>query len=273
MNMAYVSDSGQSVLSDRGSVGRETVSTRVADSPRLPVARPWPQEFHSGMEPKPLSRSVEDYLKAIYTRSESGAYASTTEIAEALEVQPGSATGMIKRLAEAELAEHVPYHGVRLTPAGKRAALRILRRHRILETYLQERLGYAWDHVHDEAEQLEHAASDYLIERMAVALENPSYDPHGSPIPSPTGEIEVVDRRTLAEASPGEVLSVRAVRDDDPEILQEMANLGLVPGARLRVLTVNQGKPMTVSRPDSGDEPRRVRVELAARIYVTAGGG
>ena len=226
----------------------------------------------SCVESKPLSRSVEDYLKAIYSRAGVDRYASTSDIAEALEVQPGSATGMIKRLAEAELAEHVPYHGVRLTPSGERAALRILRRHRILETYLKERLGYRWDNVHDEAERLEHAASDYLIERMAAALENPSYDPHGSPIPSPSGEIEVVDHRPLAEAAPGDVLTVRAVRDDNPELLQEMEGLGLVPGARVRILTAEEGQPMTVSRPDSDQEPRRVRLKLANRVFVTAGG-
>ena len=131
-----------------------------------------------------LSRSVEDYLKAIYGLSEAGDAASTSAIAEALDVQPASVTGMVKRLADSELVEHVPYKGVRLTEQGVRDALRVLRRHRILETYLCERLAYTWDDVHEEAERLEHAASEELIEKMAAALGFPSHDPHGAPIPT-----------------------------------------------------------------------------------------
>ncbi len=216
-----------------------------------------------------FSKSVEDYLKAIYSRSDADRYASTSDLAEELDVQPASVTGMIKRLAEAALVEHVPYHGVRLTPDGERAALRIVRRHRILETYLKERLGYAWDDVHEEAERLEHAASERLIERMAASLENPSYDPHGAPIPTSAGEIEAVDRRTLADAEPGEMVSVRAVRDDHPGPLQEMANLGLVPGARIRVLSGCAQRGLLVADSDRDEGPMRVAWDLAKRIYVT----
>ena len=131
-----------------------------------------------------LSRSVEDYLKAIYGLSGSGQPVSTSAIAEALDVQPASVTGMVKRMAAWGLLEHMPYKGARLTPPGTREALRVLRRHRILETYLYERLGFSWDDVHDEAERLEHAASDRLIEQMALALGSPSHDPHGAPIPT-----------------------------------------------------------------------------------------
>src|SRR5690606_36754340 len=122
-----------------------------------------------------LSRSVDDYLKAIYALSERRTPPSTSEIAGSLEVQPASVSGMIKRLAEAGYVEHVPYRGVRLSAGGTREALRIVRRHRSLELYLSERLGYSWEDVHDEAERLEHAASDELIERMAASLENPSH--------------------------------------------------------------------------------------------------
>ena len=150
-----------------------------------------------------LSRSVEDYLKVIYSLCEPGEVASTTSIAETLEVQPASVTGMVKRLAEAGYLEHVPYRGVQLTEAGKRTALRILRRHRILETYLTERLGYRWEDVHQEAERLEHAASDELIERMATALENPSSDPHGAPIPTSSGCRAVPRPPSTVPSSPG----------------------------------------------------------------------
>src|SRR3990172_3291884 len=115
-----------------------------------------------------LSRSVEDYLKAIYGLSERGEPASTSAIAEALAVQPASVTGMVKRMAESGLLEHAPYRGVRLTPRGQKEALKVLRRHRLIETYLCERLGFAWEDVHEEAERLEHAVSDLLVERMAA---------------------------------------------------------------------------------------------------------
>src|SRR6267378_4404361 len=138
----------------------------------------------------PLTRSVEDYLKAIYHLSSQGGFASTSDIAAMLEVSPPSVSGMVKRLSEAGLIEHVPYRGVQLTSQGRRAALRMIRRHRLLEVYLTERLGYDWDGVHDEADRLEHAVSDELIERMAAALGQPRYDPHGEPIPTAAGDIE-----------------------------------------------------------------------------------
>src|SRR5690606_26365008 len=137
--------------------------------------------------------------KAIFDLCESGDPASTTSIAVALDIQPASVSGMIKRLAEAGLLEYVPYRGVRLTERGAREALRVVRRHRILETYLCERLGYSWDDVHGEAERLEHAASDGLIERMAAALEFPRHDPHGAPIPTRAGQIESTNASTLAD--------------------------------------------------------------------------
>jgi DtxR family Mn-dependent transcriptional regulator len=220
--------------------------------------------------PEPgLSRSVEDYLKAIYGISEQGKTASTSAIAEALAVQPASVTGMVKRLAEANLLEHVPYRGVRLTESGAREALKVLRRHRVIETYLCERLGYTWDDVHEEAERLEHAASDGLVERMAAALEHPRHDPHGAPIPTSAGEIEDIDFLTLAEAAPGSALRIRAVRDEDPGRLRSMDAQGLTPGARL-VVDSRQPSEQTVSvRIGGGDgEPHSVRRDLARRIYV-----
>src|SRR3989442_1104808 len=115
----------------------------------------------------PLTRSVEDYLKAIYHLSSQGGFAATSDIAAMLEVAPPSVSGMVKRLSETGLIEHVPYRGVQLTAQGRRAALRMIRRHRVLEVYLSQQLGYDWDGVHTEAERLEHAVSDELIERMA----------------------------------------------------------------------------------------------------------
>jgi DtxR family Mn-dependent transcriptional regulator len=221
------------------------------------------------MTARRLSRSVEDYLKAIYGLSEGGDPASTSAIAEALDVQPASVTGMVKRLAEAGLLEHVPYKGVRLTGQGTRDALRVLRRHRILETYLCERLGYSWDDVHEEAERLEHAASEQLIEKMAMALGSPSHDPHGAPIPTRGGDIEYADPATLADARPGDRVRIRAVRDEDSADLRSMAAEGLVPGARV---LVTHGRSLDgaveISLDQAGGESRAVHAELARQIYV-----
>ena len=216
-----------------------------------------------------LSRSVEDYLKAIYALCELGDAASTSSIAQALDVQPASVTGMIKRLAESGYLTHVPYRGVRLTDAGIREALRILRRHRIIETYLAERLGYPWEEVHPEAERLEHAASDHLIERMAAALEHPSHDPHGAPIPTSTGEIEPTDPLTLSELAPGEEAQVRAVRDDDMEGLLAVEAAGLLPGARVRILGRIRTPPaLRVEVRGSPGPGLEVAVKVARRVFV-----
>src|SRR5690606_1708776 len=220
------------------------------------------------MATRELSRSEEDYLKAIYGLSEAGDAASTTAIATVLDIQPASVTGMIKRLAESGLLEHIPYKGVRLTERGALEALRVLRRHRILETYLCERLGFSWDDVHAEAERLEHAASDHLVERMAAALEFPSYDPHGAPIPTRGGEIEPADPATLADARIGDRLRIRAVRDENADTLRSMAEEGLLPGVRVEVRdAAASGRPMAV-RLGGDPRPRPVEAELAPQIYV-----
>ena len=217
----------------------------------------------------PYSRSVEDYLKAIYSLSEAGDAASTSAIAETLDIQPASVTGMVKRLADSGLLVYLPYRGVRLTKPGVREALRVVRRHRILETYLCERLGFSWDDVHGEAERLEHAASDQLIEKMATALEFPSHDPHGAPIPTSSGHIEDTNLLTLADAQPGEPLRIRAVRDEDSADLRSMAAEGLVPGARVMVTesqAVIGSVQLTLQGADDG--LRSVEDELAQQIYV-----
>src|SRR3989442_5753447 len=177
----------------------------------------------------PLTPSVEDYLKVIYHLSNQGGFAASSEIAAMLEVAPPSVSGMVKRLSEAGLIEHVPYRGVQLTAQGRRAALRMIRRHRILELYLTQQLGYDWGGVHAEAERLEHAVSDELIDRMAGALGNPQYDPHGDPIPTAAGEIEKTELLSPAYAGVGPKLELRQVGAQDPPRPRHFAENGAHP--------------------------------------------
>jgi DtxR family transcriptional regulator, Mn-dependent transcriptional regulator len=185
---------------------------------------------------EPLTRSVEDYLKAIYQISPQGRPASTSEIAHLLALSPPSVTGMVKRLSEHGLLEHVPYRGVLLTDEGRRAALRMVRRHRLIEAYLVEFLGYSWDTVHDEAERLEHAVSDTMVERMATALGNPDVDPHGDPIPSADGSIHELACTPLSDIPVGETVEIHRVQESQPERLRYIASLGLRPGVRVMVV-------------------------------------
>jgi DtxR family Mn-dependent transcriptional regulator len=220
--------------------------------------------------PQPLSGPVEDYLKAIYDLGRVGQSASTNDIAVRLAISPASVSGMVRRLADQGLITHEPYRGVRLTDSGRRAALRTLRRHRILECYLTEVLGFPWDRVHDEAEQLEHAASEELIERMAAALGDPLHDPHGAPIPSRDGRVEETPLRTLAEAVTGERVRVRRVQDEDAERLRYLAELGIRPGAIVRILDrAPFDGPITlwVDEPGGG-ATRAVGVALAGQVEV-----
>jgi DtxR family Mn-dependent transcriptional regulator len=189
---------------------------------------------------EPLTRSVEDYLKAIYRLSPEGRHASTSDIAHLLELSPASVSGMVKRLSEQGLLEHVPYKGVQLTDEGRRAALRMIRRHRLVEAYLVAFLGYSWDTVHDEAERLEHAVSDALVERMAAVMGNPTTDPHGDPIPAADGSIEEPDLVALSNVAAGRTMELRRVDEGQSDRLRYIASIGLTPGA---VVTVIERQP------------------------------
>jgi DtxR family Mn-dependent transcriptional regulator len=183
-----------------------------------------------------VTRSVEDYLKAIYQLASAGRTVGTSEIAQRLELSAPSVSAMVKRLGEQRLVEHVPYKGVVLTDEGRRIALRMVRRHRLIEAYLVGRLGYTWDTVHEEAERLEHAVSDALVERMAVALGNPGFDPHGDPIPSPEGALPEQRCVPLADVAVGDTVRIARVDEREPERLRYIASCGLQPGAEVTVL-------------------------------------
>jgi DtxR family Mn-dependent transcriptional regulator len=208
-----------------------------------------------------LTRSVEDYLKAVYRLSAGNRPASTSEIAHLLELRAASVTGMVKRLSDQGLLEHVPYKGVQLTPEGRRAALRMVRRHRLIESYLVEFFGYSWDAVHEEAERLEHAVSDTLVERMAGALGHPSVDPHGDPIPDEDGSIHEFACTPLSDIPTGETVEIRRVAENAPERLRYLASLGLRPGVVLTVLDRQPFEgPVTVL---AGGERRAIGGALA----------
>lgn len=202
--------------------------------------------------PAGLSRSTEDYLKAVYgLAGEQAQVVQTAAIADALGVAPASVSGMLRRLSEGGLLAHVPYHGVLLTAAGRRVALRVMRRHRILECYLTSRLGYDWDSVHEEAERLEHAVSDELIERMALVLGDPVYDPHGAPIPTRDGDIEAPRLTPLADVPVGALTELRMVDDKDPERLRYLTSLGLKVGTQFEVVDHQPFEgPVTIRLPD-----------------------
>lgn len=214
-----------------------------------------------------LSAPVEDYLKAIYELESRGGVAGTNEIAAALHIAAPSVSGMVRRLSAQGLVTHEPYKGVQLTPEGRRAALRTIRRHRVIESYLTRALGYPWDRVHDEAERLEHAASDELIDRMAAAIGEPETDPHGAPIPTREGTLQrEPSLPALAELAEGEHALVARVGDRDAERLRYLATLGMAIGADVELVSREPyDGPITVR---IGGKRRVIGPELARHILV-----
>ena len=240
----------------------------------------------------PLTAPVEDYLKTIFEieladaagsgHREHPPVAGTNEIAQALGIAPASVTGMLRRLAEQGLISYERYRGVRLSDAGRRAALRTIRRHRVIEAYLTNALGYPWDRVHEEAERLEHAASDELIDRMAAAIGEPTTDPHGAPIPTRDGTMDAGPVLALVDVDVGHVVRIRMVGDRDPERLRYLAELGITPGADVRVVArAPFGGPITLrivregnqgsrvaGRSGRGDRESAIGPSLAAQVFV-----
>lgn len=191
---------------------------------------------------KPLehpSSSVGDYVKAIWEiAGSSGGSASTKEVAERLAISAASVTSMFGRLRDMGLAEYERYRGASLTDEGRVEALRLVRRHRLIETFLLEHLAYPWEDVHGEAEKLEHAVSDAFTERLAGFLGHPDRDPHGAPIPAADGSLPPEDARPLGEAEAGERVVVSRVENGDAPVLAYLGGRGLVPGRPLIVREV-----------------------------------
>jgi DtxR family Mn-dependent transcriptional regulator len=213
-----------------------------------------------------ITPAMEDYLKVIYRLLEDGKRATTQAIAERMNVAAPSVTGMIKRLADLKLVDHERYRSVTLTPAGNKAALEIVRHHRLLELYLAEALGYSWDEVHDEAERLEHTISEEFEARIDKALGYPTNDPHGDPIPTASGSISTVPDDRLSALQPGESAIVSRVSDTSPEKLRYLGTMGLYPDTEVCVVERQPfGGPLLVR---VGDDEHYVGAELADAVHV-----
>ena len=185
-----------------------------------------------------LSHSEENYLKAVYalTPADNPDGISTSDIAERLNTKASSVTDMVQKLAEKELLNYKKYQGVQLTDTGKRAAVEVVRKHRLWETFLKEKLGFGWDEVHEIAEQLEHIQSEELIERLDRFLGFPKYDPHGDPIPDPSGKIQTGSSQPISELKVGERGVITGVRDSSASFLQYLDKQRLILGTEVIVI-------------------------------------
>lgn len=215
-----------------------------------------------------ISESMEDYLKAIFELLEHEERAATSTIAERMRIAPPSVTAMLKRLDGMGLVRYEPYRGARLTEAGQKRALEVVRHHRLIELYLSEALGVPWDQVHAEAEKLEHVISEDLERRMADALEDPTVDPHGAPIPALDGTLERIDARPLTEATPGCLFRVVEVDDRDPELLRYLARRSLTPGAQSELIRLEPFDGPVVVRSDEGEIPLGRSAAAAVRVSM-----
>lgn len=217
-----------------------------------------------------LTQSNEDYLKAIYLLSAEHGRASTNQIAERMGVTPASVTGMIQKMASAEppLVEYEKHRGVALTPEGMKIALEIIRHHRLLELFLQERLGYSWDEVHSEADRLEHVISEDLEERIAQELGDPARDPHGHAIPTRDFNLPPQSSLRLSELRAGQEAVVQRVEDEEAGLLRYLSSIGLTPQARLQVLDYSAFDDNLRVQVDGQAEPVVLGPRVTQHIFV-----
>lgn len=218
------------------------------------------------------SSTVENYLKNIYTaqvaQGEAKRLVSMGQLATSLGVVPGTATTMVKALADSGLVDYEPYAGVRLTAAGQKLAALVLRRHRLMELFLVKVLGMSWAEVHDEAERLEHAASDQLIDRLDAMLGYPSTDPHGDPIPDSNGSMVVPRYRTLLTCPLREPVVLTRVTDQDADFLRFLEDSDLTPGQAIRVEARDAAADQVIVR---GKDERRITIGMRAAAKLQVG--
>ncbi len=217
------------------------------------------------------SLTVENYIKTIFQVClANGGQAATGQLAAALSVSPGTVTSMLKTLSESNLVAYTPYEGVRLTPAGNALALRVVRRHRLIELFLVKTLNLNWDEVHEEAEHMEHAVSDRLVDKIDAFLGHPQVDPHGDPIPRSDGTFEMPASRTLAECGVGDAFCLARVIDQSPEFLRFLSSSGLPLGAAGHIVA-NRVEAGIVTVSVAGHETTLGRA-AAEKILVTPDG-
>ncbi|MHC4994829.1 MAG: metal-dependent transcriptional regulator [Planctomycetota bacterium] len=220
----------------------------------------------SQVKPDQHSIAVEDYIKHIWKIQQLGERATTKALAERMGLGRGTVSGMLKQLASRGLVEHTRYYGAELTEEGRLLALRVIRRHRLIELFLVQTLGLGWDEVDQDAERLEHAVSERLIERIDEYLGHPIADPHGAPIPSAGGAMPVQGYEALANVPPGTTVVVSRVSDSDPEFLRYLRNLSVALGSRLKVVEVG---PFGTMQLKIGRQDIQLPREATQRIFVS----
>ena len=227
------------------------------------------------MQPMPQSSTVENYLKAIYqaeiSKNNHGELVPMGQLSSALGVVPGTATTMVKALAETGLVRYEPYAGVQLTEAGQRLAALVLRRHRLIELFLVKVLDMSWAEVHEEAERLEHAASDRLIDRIDAMLGRPSVDPHGDPIPDADGSIVTPRYQSLLTCPLDTLLVLSRVTNQDSDFLRFLESNELTPGQSIRVENRDNAADHVLVRRVGSQEAVVIGMRAAATLLVANG--
>ncbi|GAB4541545.1 MAG: metal-dependent transcriptional regulator [Anaerolineales bacterium] len=220
------------------------------------------------MKRRAATQSIQDYLKQIYELSECGQPASTNDLARRLAIQPASVTGMVQKLAmeKPALVEYQKHQGVTLTAAGKKAALEVIRHHRLLETWLVQNLGYGWDEVHEEAERLEHVISEDFERRIAAALGNPTRDPHGDLIPTADLKMPADESIPLSALRPPQAAVIQRVAAQDLNLLRHVESMGLTPQAAIQVTAYSPfDHNLTVK---AGRKSHVLGVAVTSKIFV-----
>lgn len=211
--------------------------------------------------------AVEDYVKAIYKLSLTNKKVTPTMVAEDLGVTQAAVTKMVRRLKELKLVHYARARGLNLSPSGRKIALEVIRHHRLIELYLTEALGYSWDQVHAEAEKLEHVISEQFEDQIEKFLDYPTRDPHGAPIPSREGHVDVAETTVLTELRPGEQGVIERVNDDDAGMLAFLGGIGMYPGSVVEMIGQEPyGGPYNIKV--SGRD-RTVGIEIANNVFIT----
>ncbi|WP_088340175.1 metal-dependent transcriptional regulator [Robiginitalea sediminis] len=214
-----------------------------------------------------MTQSEENYLKGIYHLSHAGQQSvATNAIAEHMETKPSSVTDMLKRLAEKGLVDYQRYKGVSLTESGAQSALKVIRKHRLWEVFLVEKLDFSWDEVHEVAEQLEHIKSEQLIDRLDAHLDYPDFDPHGDPIPDKDGKFKAREKRLLSSLRPGDTGVCIGVKDSSSPFLRFLDKYGIALGSEISVTAKEEFDDSMAIR--LGGQDLQISHQIASNLFV-----